>query len=180
MNTPPKKRRCSWEWTPTGPVGNYVVGLGNPDYASLFANIMSEFNHLETSMPKILTVLLGMTDDSSAGYVYRAIRSVNSRYEVMKALLEKAPINVNKTEAYDELLSEFDKIRVGRNDYAHGLWFTHVETGKVFLEKKDEHGFAFMGATEEPIENLQELLGQIRSLTPRIMRLYMEGIIPPS
>jgi hypothetical protein len=70
MNTPPKKRRHKWDWDPSnlaGRDGTYAVGLSNPQYAELFTGIVTEFNHLETQMQKILAVLLGVTDERAAG-----------------------------------------------------------------------------------------------------------------
>jgi hypothetical protein len=94
---------------------------------------------------------------------------------VTKALLEKAPHNADKGDEYDAVLAEFNGILEGRNAYAHGLWFTQAETGRVLLAKKDEHGFAFFDAREEPIENLQALLNQIRQFTLTAVKLYVNA-----
>jgi hypothetical protein len=156
------------------PDGSFVEGISNPDYAVLFAAIVTEFNAVETRMPNILSVLLGMPDSRSAGYVYRAIINAGARLQVMKAVLEKAPNNAERGDEYDDVLKEFGAIRLRRNNYVHGLWYTQEKTNKVFLSVKDEHGFAFFDAKEEPIKNLQELLDRIRKLNLAILKLCTE------
>jgi hypothetical protein len=86
MNTPRKIRRHSWDWDIRLEGVHFALGLCNPKYETVFTSIMTEFNHLETAMPHILAVLLGMADDRPAGYVYRAVRGAKGRYAVMKAL----------------------------------------------------------------------------------------------
>ena len=116
-------------------------------------------------MPSILAILLGMADDKPAGYVYRALRNPNIRSDVMRTLLEKAPHNTHRGEEFDKLLAEYEAVRTGRNGYAHGLWYTHEETGAVFLARRDEHGYGLLQALPEPIEELDALLQRIGELS---------------
>jgi hypothetical protein len=175
MNTPPKKRRHA----PAFPdqkgapkSGHYVGSLENEEYAKRFACILSEFEHLEARMPGVLAILLGTTDINSVGYVYRTLRNPNIRRDVMKALLEKAPLNKDRGEEFDALLSEYNSIRKARNDYAHGLWYTE-ENGSVMLAREAEHGFGMMEAAPEPIKELDDLVARIRKLTWSVIELQM-------
>jgi hypothetical protein len=175
MTTARKKRRYSAWFTgpsaPPWPEGLIIGALENPEYASRFAAILSQFEHLEAAMPRILAILLGMSDFTPAGYVYRALRNPSIRSDAMRALLEKAPHNRHRGEEFDELISEYDAVRAGRNGYAHGLWFTHEETGAVFLARRDEHGYGLLHAMPEPIEVLDALSERIGKLLTSVYRV---------
>ncbi len=120
-------------------------------------------------MPRVLAILLGMEDTAPAGYVYRALRNPNIRSDVMRALLEKAPRNVKLGKEFDELISEYEAVRSGRNGYAHGLWYTH-DSGAVFLARRDEHGYGLLEAKPEPISALDKLRARIGRLA---MSVYL-------
>jgi hypothetical protein len=175
MNTARKKRRYSPVGVgPSGPPwpdGLFVGSLRNPEYATRFAAILSQFEHLEAAMPRILTILLGMTDAKPAGYVYRALRNPNIRSDVMRTLLEKAPHNAQLGDEFDDLLTEYEAVRSGRNGYAHGLWYTHEKSKAVFLARRDEHGWGLLQAQPEPIEALDNLLKRIGDLLTTIHRV---------
>jgi len=130
------------------------------------------FEHLETQMPSILAVLLGMNDERPAAYVYQALRNPNIRYDVLTALLEKAPNNVNRSEEYDDILSEYNAVRAARNDYAHGLWLTETTTLQVMLARRAEipHSILFQ-AELEPLEALVKVADRIYALSQRIRRV---------
>lgn len=87
----------------------------------------------------------------------------------MKGLLEKAPHNKNSSELYDEILEEYDAIRIARNDYVHGLWYTQQDNGRVLLARYSEHGWGLLDAKEEPVEALDSLNLRIRKLWLRLM-----------
>jgi hypothetical protein len=166
MNTPRSSKR-RYEWRPdvgNVPDGPFVSGLSNPEYASWFASVLTEFEHLESYMPRVLAVLLGTSDDAPAGYVYRALRNPSIRYNVLRDLLEKAPHNKKRSEQYDDILAKYNVVRKGRNDYAHGLWFTQVDTKAVYLARRDDHGYAFFDAKAEPLDALKTLRAQIGEL----------------
>jgi hypothetical protein len=170
MNTPPKRRRFTWNFPEQEtPVGPFVSGLDNPEYSVRLASIIVEFNFLESHMPFVLSLLMGMENEQPAGYVYRAIRSANSRLEVMHELLHKSKDNENKEDEYDELLRHFNEVRIARNRYAHGLWFTHEETSQVYFSATDEHGFGFLASVEEPLCALDLLVNEIRMLAKRVL-----------
>jgi hypothetical protein len=176
MNTPPKKRRHAPEFPDQSGLpesGQYVGSLNNAEYAKRFAWILSEFEQAEALMPDVLAILLGATDTRSVGYVYRSLRNPNIRQAVMKALLEKAPLNKDRGTEFDALLSEYGSIRTARNEYAHGLWYTE-DDGTVLLARSAEHGFGMMEAEPEPLEALDQLVKRIRDFTWSVVRLQRD------
>ncbi|MTD94968.1 hypothetical protein GIW81_11565 [Hyphomicrobium sp. xq] len=173
MNTPRKKRRYKWQIDLNGgPPGGeaYTCALTNEKYGALLANIISAFEHLETAMPQLLSILLGLQDERTAGYVYRTLRNPNIRHDVLRELLEMSPNNAQLGDEYDGLLSEYSALRTARNDYAHGLWFTRSRDGAVFLSKSDDHGFGYFTATPEPIENLAKVRDRILVLESEVRK----------
>ena len=170
MSPTPKKKRHGWQPValPEKRGKAYAYNLTNRDYVERFAAILTQFEHLESRMPLVLAVLLGVPDERIAGYVYRALRSPNLRLEVMRDLLQKSPNNVELGPEYDQILAEYDALRSARNGYVHGLWFTETTTGEVLLAKRDEHGFAFLAAQEEPITSLIDVQTRIAVLRSRV------------
>jgi len=152
--------------------GHYVGSLENVESAKRFACILSEFEHVEALMPGILAILLGTTDINSVGDVYRSLRNPNIRRDVMLDLLEKAPLNKERSEEFDALLSEYRSRRKARNDYAHALWYTESD-GSVTLARSSEHGFGMMEAVAEPLKALNNLVQRIRAFTWSVIEIQV-------
>lgn len=165
MNTPKQKRRHKPKKMSRQHSGRaFTLGLTNTDYAMQFALILSEFEHLDsTMMPQVLWRLMGSKHSDVAGYIYRTLRNPNIKYSILETLLEKSSVNAEHPDEYDRILALYREVRGARNDYAHGLWYT-AEDGKVFLAKSDDDGLAFFDAKEEPITALGHALVQIRTL----------------
>lgn len=171
MNTPPLRRRFVMPWDRMrfpAETGTAAAQLSNPEYAIRFAMIVSEFEHLEDAMAAMMALLMGSPDKHSAGYILRAIRSPSARREVMTTLLQQAPHNQHLGPEYDDHLAEYTALSRARNDYVHGLWYTDEDDGSVRLARKNEHGLSFLLAAPEPIENLDNILGRIRSLRIKV------------
>lgn len=165
MNTPKQKRRH----TPKNVSGHnsgksFTLGLTNVDYATRFALILSEFEHLDSMlMPQVLWRLMGSKHSDVSGYIYRTLRNPNIKLDILRTLLEKSSVNVNHPDQYDEILTLYQEVRSRRNDYAHGLWYTRSDN-VVFLAKSDDDGLAFFEAKEEPLSALGEAITKIRTL----------------
>lgn len=150
MSTPRKIKRYSEGTFRIGKGGTYIHGLCHPDFATRFARIITEFVHLEDCMITVLAVLLGDSDTTTAGYVYRSIVSPRGRKELMERLLTLSPQNTQCGPEYDAIISEFWSLNLERNNYAHGQWYTDSHRGEVWLTVFDEHGWglgAGSGAT---------------------------------
>jgi hypothetical protein len=173
MNIPRQKKRHKVQFElPTVPSGTYVSALANEQYAIRFARIITEFEHLESQMPRVLAELIGIKyiwPMSPAGYIWRVLRNPSIKTDVLRRLLEMAPNNKNADEKFDQILSEYDELRTKRNHLAHGLWFTNEEDMSVYLAISDPHGLDFMKAKPIPISDLDNLLLKIRGLLTRIV-----------
>jgi hypothetical protein len=170
MNTPPKIKRYDAIVKNPGhaPPGEYSESLLNPEVGALVAQVTAEFVHLEGSMAYVLAVLLEMEDPTGAWYVLRSIKSPRARVDVMKDLLEKSPLNVERSAAYDKYLGEFWRINKRRNAYVHGTWYTSCNDNSAWLAEEDEHGVAFMEAHPVRPEDLSQLLTEIKALREAI------------
>ncbi|MGE0628147.1 MAG: hypothetical protein AB7O43_10015 [Hyphomicrobiaceae bacterium] len=160
--------------------GQWSYGLFNQKHATRYAQFLSQFEVIESSMPFRLAQLMGLNDDKqiqAAGYVYRTLRNPSIRLEVMRTLLHKAPHNKNKPDSWDYMLSEYSVVRNTRNDYAHGLWFTNDIDSTVLLAKSDPHGFAFMEAEPISTDVMDEALQRLRRLMLTV--IVPENQMPP-
>jgi hypothetical protein len=176
MNTPKKRRRFDLAnyMTPSeaAPKGSFVHALTDDEYAKRLARIISEFEHVETYMPKLLAALLGSGTSIGPAYAYRTLKNPNIRWEVMRDLLEHAPPNAELGSEFDDLLADYNRARVARNTYVHGLWFTGAEG--VFLARSDEkHGQGYRRAAREPLAKLDAALLLIRSILRRLVHLHL-------
>lgn len=139
MNTPPKRRRYTKLPARNLPKGTVFIGtVEDAGVAKEFAHVMTSFVYLEERMASVLAVLLGSSDKIAASYVMRAIKSPTGRIDVMKELLEKAPINKSLGGEYDHIIREFRSISAERNIYAHGRWWTDYKTRETFLDETDD------------------------------------------
>jgi hypothetical protein len=116
----------------------FVGSIEDADVAKMFAEIMTGFVYLEDRMASTLAVLLGSPDEIAAAYVLRAIKSPAARVDVMKELLEGAPINRRLGGEYDHIIREFRTISKERNRYAHGRWWTDYREKKTILDETDD------------------------------------------
>lgn len=139
MNTPPKRRR--YEKPPARRLKKDDLFVGTIEDAEInkqFSLIMTGFVYLEGRMASVLAVLLGASDKIAASYVLKAIKSPTGRIDVMKELLEKAPINKKLGEEYDHIIREFRAISTQRNLYAHGKWWTDFRTNETILDETED------------------------------------------
>ena len=102
------------------------------------SRVLTDFVYLEERMASVLAVLLGSSDKVAASYVMRAIKSPTGRIDVMKELLECAPINEKLGPEYDEMLKEFRSLSTERNIIAHGRWWTDLNTRETLLDETED------------------------------------------
>lgn len=139
MNTPPKIRR--YRKPPESLVITDRLFVGVIDDAAILkalSRVLTGFVYLEQRMASVLAVLLGSSDKIAASYVMRAIKSPSGRIDVMKELLECAPINEKLGPEYDAMLKEFRSISTERNIYAHGRWWTDVKNNETLLDETED------------------------------------------
>lgn len=122
-----------------------------------FSNVMTSFVYLEERMASVLAVLLGVSDTIAASYIMRAIKSPAGRIDIMKELLEKAPINKQLGDEYDHIIKEFRTISAQRNLYVHGKWWTNDRTGETVLDETDDPTTALHVRRVVTAEELKQL-----------------------
>lgn len=198
MNTPPQRRRhVPPVRRDLGKDSLFVGMIADREISSVLADILTGFVFLEERMASVLAVLLGARDDVAATYVLRAIKSPSGRIDVMKELLEKAPINKKLGDEYDEIIREFRAISTQRNLYAHGRWWTDIRKDEVLLDDTEDrhdplHQVRVVTAEEleawrERILNLNIAIGKgpeeelkKRQLTHRLQRTRRAGAKTPN
>ncbi len=124
-------------------------------------------------MARFLALLLNMRDPVSTGYILRTIRSPKGRYDVMKGLLEKAPVNKAKDQEHDRILAEFWSINQRRNAYVHGHWYTSDENYSSWLlePNDDDHGFGLTDARPVARDELVGVIERIDKLVRDLLGL---------
>jgi hypothetical protein len=173
MSTPQKQRRYDAAKA-VAQFNNDVVGIAlqpsirNADYAFAFAQLVSEFTHLEATIGRLLAVLLRIEDSRSqiAHYIWRTIINAETRIAVLRTLLEEAHFNEDQPDELDGFIAEFEQLKSRRNAYVHGQWYTRVDTGQMLLAKPraHPHGFGAFTTKPLPLAELDETLARIRKL----------------
>lgn len=92
------------------PSGEYVAGIIHKDIGAKFATVVTTFEHLEVQMADVLAILLGGYDSETAGYVLRTLRNPKIKKDLLRKLLETAPINAKLPPTFDELLTEYESV----------------------------------------------------------------------
>jgi hypothetical protein len=116
---------------------DYQSGIEDEAIDKLVGGILTLWPHVEEMMIPMFAELIGTTDQNSARLIFRSIINNNTRIEVMRAMLQRAPQHRAMGPCADALIDEFHALSRIRNGYAHGLWRTRKKDGKVFLEGED-------------------------------------------
>ena len=120
-----------------------------------------------------MALLLG-DKNAPAHQVLRALTSEDARVKVLRALLERSPINKDRGREFDEIIDLFVEIKKKRHNYAHGLWSTH-ESGRTFLaEPSTDQMVFFVRQREVRDKELNETLRRMDEFFRRSM-----GILYP-
>lgn len=181
MNTPRTKPLVRFgqphKIKPDGPNGHYVAALTNDLFVLAVGRIATYFPALENGMTDFMADLMG-GENPPARQVYFSIVNQNARIKVMTAMLEQSSVNVNKDGSYDKILSDFNGIKNSRNDYLHGLWWTH-DSGRVFLASPDPDEFSWHWGREVVIQELEGVVQRMNDLASRLneirSRRFREG-----
>ena len=119
--------------TRTIPSGSYSPGCGDQAISIALADAITNWPFVEDAMVAVLRSLLGGPPEEIASSVFHALIAQNTRLPVMRSLLEDTRANRDRPEVYDDILNEFKRLNSRRNDYVHHYWYTHKETGSVYL-----------------------------------------------
>lgn len=113
--------------------------------------------------------MIEVDDDASARLIFRSIINQNARIAIMRNLLERSPHHEEKTDFFDETIDEFTALNVLRNKYLHSLWYTHGETGDVYIEEVAKTYLKFIAKREVPIEESNQVLARMDALIGKLM-----------
>jgi hypothetical protein len=183
MNTPrsrpleryskPKVKLSDSSWH--SPEGKYEAGLLNGACAQKIGEITTYWPQLEEMMIQVLARLLG-DPEAPARQVFHSMYTSRYRVNAMRALLTKSRINEHKGKAYDDVIDEFENIGKKRNDYVHGLWYTHTATGTTFLAKPSDSdlGLSFLERREVPLHELESVVNRMNKLVHKIIHEIAE------
>jgi hypothetical protein len=140
---------------PNAILGKYEAGIKTEKFAALFGQTIATWVHVEDLMIQVLQDLLG-SKSAPARQIFHSIISNRARKMLMLACLQKARINIRKTDLYENMISQFSAINATRNTFLHGLWYTH-ESGRIFLSESAVNDFHYTDAREVKIEELEDM-----------------------
>jgi hypothetical protein len=140
--------------------------------------LVSEFVFLEQAMETVLSRLIG-ADNNAASHISKTILAPAVRVDIMRALLENAPHNKDKSSVYDEIITEFSAVASLRNQFVHGKWETSEITGDLYLVRPKDDPYALGSLVGEKFD-----LAEMQSTRKRIIdlwtRIYEEiGAVSP-
>lgn len=180
MNTPSSKQPVrggppkDWGKDFDHPDGQYVGALTNPDLLTYLAYFISDYGHLEEHMVDVLASLMSENIHNAkrdANVIFRSIVNARDRIKVMRNLLQESTNNKLKSSFYDDVINQFSSLTATRNEYVHGLWWTHNETQRVFLVSPEPSYFpAFFSRREINDNELKNNINRLRELDMRILR----------
>ena len=137
MNTPPTSKRnqryqkLDLKSHPM-PNGLILSGIEDPEMLIALAMCVVVWPTVEDAMVQLLQALIGHPAQEVAAEIFHALTAQNTRLPVIKALLQNTAFNTDKSAAFDEIVSTFERLNGERNKLIHGYWFTHKETGTVY------------------------------------------------
>lgn len=137
--------------------GSHAFGLYDPKYHKALGEMISLWPHVEEQMIDILRELIGSDFSLPARQIFKSVVSNEARRKMMLALLERSPANMNKDRFYDDAIAEFYSLNGRRNDYVHGIWSTHQETGRVSIAVESIDDFYFFESRYVPVTEIQTL-----------------------
>ena len=173
MNTPRTKPPV--RYSPKlgdAPEGMYSAGIANMGLATAVGCIITYWPHTEEHMVTLFGELVGIEDDASARLVFRSIINQNTRLAIMRAMLEKSPQHKTQPLDLDELISEFASLNGTRNAYAHGLWYTHEDGKRIFIEEETAAYDKFLDKREVTSKELENVLSRMVELVGKLIERH--------
>jgi hypothetical protein len=183
MNTPKTRQSRRYQVNPnipSRPDGVWRAGICNDKYIPCIARLLTYWPIVEDAMIGVLSDLLGTKTGGQgepARQIFRAVASNQARRKIMLSLLERTQLNRNKDSYYDEILGEFDKLNGKRNDYSHGLWYTH-ESGAVYLSEESIDDHHWLEARPVKIEEIEDVLTRMENLWAKITVRHNRSMLP--
>jgi hypothetical protein len=131
---------------------------------------VTQLPQIEEKMIDVMAILMGGLDHAPARQVFRSLKSEQARILVLRSMLEEGPLNKEKGLEFDEVISLFDEVRDKRNAYVHGLWDTHTESRRAFLQEASTDKIsAFL--SEREVKD-----GEMKAALKRMDELYAKCV----
>jgi hypothetical protein len=152
---------------------DWTAGIHDLDIAACFAHIISEFEHIEDGMVSVFAGLLGVQESAPARVVYHTLRNPSIKFDILRTLLESSPTNTGLGAEFDKLLTDYNSLRIERNQLAHGLWWTD-SSGRVHYAQHALNGQAILEAKEVTVPAIKGQLAAQRAFRKYLYEVHVE------
>jgi len=92
-----------------------------------------------------------------------------ARIKVLRSILEEGPLNATKDDFYDKTIDEYKSLNKIRNDYIHGLWYTHA-SGRLFISERTTDDLHFMEQREVELKEIEKFILRMGAFVQTIRR----------
>ena len=90
----------------------------------------------------------------------------------MRNMLQKSPLNQNLDAQWDEVIGEFERLNIHRNNYVHSLWYTH-QSKRVFIAEKLDIFEVDFSWREVDLKEMQKVLNEAVALSQKIIGIWI-------
>ena len=144
----------------------YVGMISDQEFCVAFTRAVTDFVYLEQRMASVLAVLSGSKNKAAANFIVPSIVSPAATVKMLRQLLEKAEINIDRDESFDAIITEFEAISRIRNSYVHGKWWTSSDGKNTILD-----------ASPDPDQSLVKArivrVDEVKALSVRMFELHV-------
>ncbi|MBX3504459.1 MAG: hypothetical protein KF895_03195 [Parvibaculum sp.] len=160
------------------PVGAYLPGCHNHKVSKALALALTLWPFTEDAMASVLHALMGGAPEDVASSLFHSMTAQNMRISLMQTLLHGPRTNRDKSEVFDRIIAEFNRLSIVRNGFAHMYWYTH-ENGDVYLcRSKKSSARAFHYGDRIDAAGIAEFTRDCQALEKLILETLLAA--PPS
>jgi len=123
-------------------------------------------------MVSVFAGLLGLQESAPARLVYHTLRNPSIKFEILRTLLESSPTNTGLGAEFDKLLTDYNTLRIERNQLAHGLWWTD-SSGRVYFAQHSLNGYAILAAKEVTVTAIKAQLTAQRTFRRELYDVHV-------
>jgi hypothetical protein len=98
-----------------------------------------------------------MAETQSARVIYHTLRNPSIKLDILRTLLERAPLNSTLGPEFDGIMGGYDARRKARNDMVHGLWWTD-SAGCTYAARLSINSYPILDAKEVTAATFDELI----------------------
>jgi hypothetical protein len=112
-------------------------------------------------------------ESAPARVVYHTLRNPSIKFDILRTLLESSPTNTGLGAEFDKLLTDYNSLRIERNQLAHGLWWTD-SSGRVHYAQHALNGQAILEAKEVTVPAIKGQLAAQRAFRKYLYEVHVE------